>query len=86
MKGLTNKRNEPGILVHFFVKGSSSNQCEFERIQDNGYCKALHEATQSFASANAILLREKQHIFLDSTFGRGKLKKLSTSETIIIDI
>ena len=70
----------------FFVKGSSSNQCDFNEFKTMVIAKlcmrqrkALQVPSQSFASANAILLREKQHIFLDSTFGRGKLKKLSTS-------
>ena len=70
----------------FFVKGSSSNQCEFDEFKTMVIAmlcmrqrNALQVPSQCFASANAILLREKQHIFLDSTFGRGKLKKLSTS-------
>ena len=70
----------------FFVKGSSSNQCEFDEFKTMVIAmlcmrqrNALQVPSQSFASANAILLREKQHIFLDTTFGREKLKKLSTS-------
>ena len=73
--------------VHQVINASSN---EFKTMVIAKLCmrqrKALQVPMQSFASANAILLREKQHIFLDSTFGRGKLKKLSTSETIIIDI
>ena len=46
----------------FFVKGSSSNQCEFDEFKTmviamlcKWQCNALQVATQSFASGNAKL-------------------------------